>query len=303
MFGFRLDKWLKHSVLFVSIFIILVLAWSSFSFLDFDSSIKHNLKTLIYLARSAYHSVFFATNEDVFEPYVHRTVSPDGMRQVFIPSGEFSMGEKEGYHSVNSPIHQVTVGNYWIDAIEVPNSMYKMCVDQGSCSPPAIENHFYPNPLFRSYPIVYVTWQQAVTYCSWAKRDLPTEAEWEKAARGFEGGLYPWGNMHPNPGFGNFEGKIGTIVSSYTYQNGISPYGALNMVGNVREWVGDWFNPTYYQRSPNFEPTGAKQGSYKVLRGGSYLDPSDRLFVFYRFFHEPKSPGINRGFRCVSRSR
>jgi len=223
------------------------------------------------------------------------------MWQVFVPAGAFDMGKPEEKASDHSPEHSVVLGDYWIDAFEVSNAQYRECVRAQGCTPPVSIDWMYNLFLFDGYPVVYIKWNQAEEYCAWAGKDLPTEAEWEKDARGVEGRKYPWGSDKPNSNLANFCDGIGDLIASRTYPDGASPYGALNMAGNAREWVRDWFNPTYYQRSPSSNPTGSSQGKARSLRGGGFNDPLDRLMGYNRFSHDPTSPGSNRGFRCVSR--
>ena len=230
-------------------------------------------------------------------------VSPaDGMTQVFVPEGKFPMGTGDSDVQKNRPKHSVFLSAFWIDQTEVTNAMYALCVEAGMCTYPVDNgsNPYYGNSRYANYPVVYVTWNAADNYCRWAGRRLPTDAEWEKAARGTDQRLYPWGNEPPNPSLANFDMNIGAPLPVDRYPLGASPYGALNMAGNVREWVSDWFNEFYYLASPRENPLGPSAGETKSLRGGSYLDDANEIRVFNRFFHPPGSPGINRGFRCAS---
>jgi formylglycine-generating enzyme required for sulfatase activity len=136
-------------------------------------------------------------------PVDQRASPVDGMVQVLIPAGEFTMG-KRGEADVDSPPHPVFLDAFWMDRVEVSNAMYEKCVKHKGCTLPVIsENHFYGNWIYREHPIVYVNWYQAEAYCEWAGRRLPTEAEWEKAARGTDERKYPWGNAKPNPYLAN----------------------------------------------------------------------------------------------------
>jgi formylglycine-generating enzyme required for sulfatase activity len=224
------------------------------------------------------------------------------MAQLYVPAGEFLMGDQgEGELDVDSPLHVVYLDAYWIDKVEVTNAMYAKCVNAGACSAPFVGgNPYYGNWTYRDYPVVYVNWFQASEYCAWAGRRLPTEAEWEKAARGTDGRLYPWGEGHPNPRLANFNASlIGEPLSVYRYPLAASPYGALNMVGNVREWVADWFDRRYYVNSPYMNPTGPESGIERVLRSGAYDADANEILTTTRFRHEPQSAGLSRGFRCA----
>jgi formylglycine-generating enzyme required for sulfatase activity len=177
------------------------------------------------------------------------TTSPqDGMLQVYVPAGEFKMGNRSGG---SDPSHIVFLDSYWMDRVEVTNAMYKLCVSAKACSLPADDNTAYHQWSYRDHPVTYITWFQAEAYCQWAGRRLPTEAEWGKAARGTDERRYPWGNAPPNARLANFDGTmIHEALSSFRYALGASPYGVLNMSGNVREWVADWYDPNYYYVLP-----------------------------------------------------
>jgi len=250
--------------------------------------------------RSIVASEQYDLPESYFSGFEFRKSNADEMIQLCVPAGEFSMGWDDGKGSDHSPQHQVFLDEYWIDAFEVSNEQYRLCVQAGACSAPEVVNWMFNSVLFDKHPVVYVSWYQADEYCAWAERRLPTEAEWEKAARGSIEGKYPWGGGKPNSRMVNFGNGVGLPIKAATFPEGASSYGALNMIGNVREWVSDWYNPAYYQRSPFENPQGAPQGSARSLRGGGFSDPIDRLMVYNRFSHEPDSPGLNRGFRCAA---
>jgi len=224
----------------------------------------------------------------------------DGMEQMYIPKGEFAMGIVHESKVVSSPQHIVYLNAFWMDRVEVTNAMYLKCMRATGCAAPAAHNTYYNNWIYRDHPIVYITWDQASIYCLWAGRRLPTEAEWEKAARGTDGRMYPWGNEAPSPRLANFSSAlIGESVSSYRYPLGASPYGVLNMSGNVREWVADWYDPDYYSYSPYANPQGPENGQERSLRSTSYNEDEHEIFVTNRLRHEPQSPGLSRGFRCA----
>lgn len=233
-------------------------------------------------------------------PIYSKNSEADDMIQLLVPEGEFIMG-KEGEPDNDSPVHVVYLDSYWIDQVEVTNAMYETCVKNNACTLPVInQNPYYGNWIYRDHPIVYVNWFQANEYCAWAGRRLPTEAEWEKAARGTEKNKYPWGDTLPNPRLANFaESLIGESISVYRYPLGASPYGALNMAGNVREWVSDWFNLTYYQESSLINPMGTTDGTERSMRSGAYDADANEIFTTSRYKHEPLSAGLSRGFRCA----
>ena len=224
----------------------------------------------------------------------------DGMTQVYVPEGEFLMGKGEVRKNDNSPQHTVYLNAFWMDKYEVSNAMYLKCLQAGVCSEMVSDNTTYQSWVYRNHPITYVTWEQANAYCQWAGRRLPTEAEWEKAARGTDGRKYPWGNEAPNARLANFDGSmIHEAVSVYRYPLGASPYGALNMSGNVREWIADWYAEDYYLVTPYANPTGAETGSERSLRSGSYNEDKNEIAITSRYRHEPQSAGLSRGFRCA----
>lgn len=247
-------------------------------------------------------------------------ISPiDGAEMVYVPAGEFTMGSDDG-DSNEKPVHTVSLDTYWIDKYEVTNALYKKCVGKGNCARPAetksyTRNSYYSNSQYDIYPVIYVSWNDARDYCAWAGKRLPTEAEWEKAARGADGQIYPWGDewdvrttrrlnfsdknnpTGPSDTFAN--DGYGDTAPVGSYQNGASPYGALDMAGNVWEWVNDLYDSAYYSTSPRENPQGPSSGQSRVLRGGSfdYLPSSAR--AAYRGFNAPDYRSSSLGFRCA----
>lgn len=237
-------------------------------------------------------------------PSVTRLSPKDGMVLVYIPAGDFIMGSSDTEvktFSDERPEHRVYLDAFWIDKTQVTNTMYALCVNTGVCSysvSPEINPRF-TNPAFANHPVVYVTWEDAITYCTWEGGQLPTEAEWEKAARGPYGFQYPWGHTHPNPSLVNSNNTVGDTTPVGSYPDGQSFYGVLDMDGNVREWVADWYNNSYYKGSPYKNPQGPSEGTERVLKGASYQDPYLFSRATNRLSHFPGSPGMYRGFRCV----
>jgi eukaryotic-like serine/threonine-protein kinase len=224
----------------------------------------------------------------------------DGMAQVLVPAGEFTMG-RDGKPFQSSPPHLVYLDAFWMDQVEVSNALYEKCVGDDGCSPPAIcLNPYYGNWIYRDYPVVYVNWFQAHAYCKWAGRRLPTEAEWEKAARGTDNRRYPWGNSDPTPRLANYaESLISEPVPVGRYPLGASPYGALNMVGSVREWVADWYDINYYFESSYMNPRGPETGAERSMRSGAYDADANEILTTSRYKHQPGSAGLSRDFRCA----
>jgi formylglycine-generating enzyme required for sulfatase activity len=222
----------------------------------------------------------------------------DGMGMVYVPAGEFTMGSPDGEGSSDEhPQHKVTLDSYWIDRTEVTNDQYRKCLTAGACAQPGYWGDGNYNG--GSQPVVGVDWNDAVAYCTWAGARLPTEAEWEKAARGMDGRRYPWGNEEPDCNRANFYGCAGKPVAVGSYASGASPYGALDMAGNVWEWVNDWYGS--YDASSQQNPQGPASGDARVLRGGSWGNLSDVVrSATRRGFPVNRISGI--GFRCVSSS-
>jgi serine/threonine-protein kinase len=221
---------------------------------------------------------------------------------VFVPAGEFEMGSESGYDE--QPVHTVTLDDFWIDRTEVTNAMYALCVEAGACEPPRdassySRSSYYGDSEFDSYPVIYVSWDDASDYCAWAGRRLPTEAEWEKAARGTDARTYPWGNGAPDESQMNFNALVGDTSEAGTYPDGASPYGALDMAGNVWEWVADWYDESYYAGSPSENPQGPSSGESRVLRGGSWLVSVLNVRAAFRYWIEPARSLSDFGFRCA----
>ena len=229
----------------------------------------------------------------------------DGMPMVFVPAGEFIMGSPEGIGDFDEdPQHLVYLSSYWIDQTEVTNSMYEQCVNAGACTPPEDYSsptrvEYFGNIQFADYPIVNVNWNQAKTYCEWAGRQLPTEAQWEKAARGTDGRTYPWGETPPNENLANYNENIGDTTAVGSYPKGMSPYGALDMSGNVWEWVADWYGENYYSQSPYDNPAGPSTGKSRVIRLGSWFNVEIDVTTTDRGRDDPKNYNYYYGFRCA----
>ena len=251
-------------------------------------------------------------------------ISPvDGMRMVYVPVGEFIMGSDDGGDD-EKPARAVVLDAYWIDQFEVTNKMYKMCVDAGKCNPPNYDTArqwideqliplmksniiFYADTEYENHPVSNVTWDDAAAYCSWAGRRLPTEAEWEKAARGVDGRTYPWGenidciqaNVYKFPADKTCA-YTPTRVGSY--ENGVSPFGAYDMAGNVMEFVSDFYD--YLESFEGDLLLDLFSRDYRVLKGGSWLAPgymarSANREMWNIFFGNFEFQLAN-GFRCAT---
>lgn len=216
----------------------------------------------------------------------------DGMNLVFVPAGKFTMGSGENLDQ--QPIHQVDMDAFWIDQTEVTNKMYAKCVDAGKCDLPNFPLHYYDSS-YANHPVVFVSWNDAFAYCFWAHRRLPTEAEWEKAARGTESFIYPWGNESPNSTLLNDNRNFGSTTEVGKYPDGISVYGALDMAGNVWEWVSSLHKPYPYDASDGRENMESLED--RVHRGGSWN--SSGVSSTYRSSGSPTFSANVIGFRCA----
>jgi len=220
----------------------------------------------------------------------------DGTLLVAVPGGKFIMGgDKE-----DNPVHEVTVSDFWIYSTKVTNAQYAGCVAAGHCTPPDPDNNpIYKDYKFINFPVTGVTHTQASEYCEYVNGRLPTEAEWEKTARGPDGNIFPWGDGAPACDLLNFQSCVGKTTKVTEYKNGISYYSALDMAGNAREWVADWYAPDYYNSSVGENPLGPDFGEKRSVRGSSYQDGSESVFPSNRFSLDPTLTLPDLGFRCV----
>ena len=223
---------------------------------------------------------------------------------VEIPEGLFSMG-LDGMQALEDerPKHQVWLAPFFIDIHEVTTAQYaSFLVATNRAAPWQWDT--VNLALHSDRPVIGVDWLDADAYCRWKGKRLPTEAEWEKSARGTDGRLYPWGNWVPNKDLANF--ALGArfsysqvLMPVRSYEHGKSPYGLYHMAGNVWEWVQDWYAVNYYDISPGQNPQGPEQGQFKVLRGGSWSDLPKYLLTYGRFKLPPETRNSYTGFRCA----
>ncbi|MDP7450618.1 MAG: SUMF1/EgtB/PvdO family nonheme iron enzyme [Candidatus Latescibacteria bacterium] len=206
---------------------------------------------------------------------------------VLIPAGVFPMGSTR--FPEEGPVHEVRLDAFRIDRTEVSQGAFFAWLE--SRGRPAI---FPEDP---DLPATRVNWQDAADYCGWVSRRLPTEAEWERAGRGPVGNAYPWGPAAPSPRTARFSAK--GPVAVFELPGGASAEGALNLSGNVAEWVADWYDPRYYARSGDRNPQGPDLGDYRVIRGGGFSSPADELRVSARGFHNALRGADHIGFRCA----
>lgn len=242
--------------------------------------------------------IFTPTSTQTFTPtpieVVHSINEIDGADIVFVPEGEFLMGSNSFPAFENEkPEHMVYLDSFWIYKHEVTNAQFRQCILAGACLESIVS---FPED---NNPADYIKWYEADAYCKWAGGRLPTEAEWEKAARGDDGRIYTWGNQEPDCSLSNYSGCSVKVSPVGSYPSGESPYGALDMLGNVAEWVADWFSASYYSELESENPLGPESSNYRVLRGGSWTTNKLDVRVTYRDSYLPDATYRGYGFRCV----
>ncbi len=231
----------------------------------------------------------------------------EGFPMACIPAGCFAMGDPFNDGQPDElPVHNVCISAFEMDFFEVTNAQYAECVDDSGCTPPMYSDSYsrstyYGDPAYGDYPVIWVDWYDADAYCTWAGGRLPTEAEWEYAARGgLAGSRYPRGDAISGAEAnhwlsGDPEDNDTNAVGTYP-ANG---YGLYDMAGNVWEWVDDWYGATYYSTSPPGDPAGPESGTYRVLRGGSWDTAAQSLRVANRYHGNPAHANSPFGFRCA----
>jgi|GEM_PF-6087830 len=233
-----------------------------------------------------------------------RVISVQGKRgiedMVYVPAGECYIGcnpsMDQNCNPDEMPCHKVYLDAFSIDRYEVSNEQYAQCVNAGTCRKiPSYSGFDAPDQ-----PVVGVRWEDARTYCEYVGKRLPTEAEWEKAARGVKNFIYPWGFVYDSTraNGANDDGYDKTAPVG-SFPEGVSPFEAMDMAGNVWEWVSDWYSPDYYQKSPQRNPKGPETGSYKVQKGGAWDGDEISLHVSTRVKNMPNKAGPSDGFRCA----
>jgi len=241
--------------------------------------------------------------------------SYDGM--VLISEGAFEMGSRKSLRELDpvsifqadrhmlgpeDPAHEVILDAYYVDIYEVSNAEYKKYLEAtGSKTLP----HYWDDSNFNqpNQPVVGITWKEARAFCQWKGKRLPTEAEWEKAARGKRPVKYPWGNEKPDKTRVNFNDHVGKTTPVGSYPTGKSDYGVFDLSGNVAEWVRDWHFPEYYLFSPKENPPGPDKGHYKIIRGGNWKNNAEDVNLTYRNATVPKARSKTVGFRCAANTR
>ncbi len=232
-------------------------------------------------------------------------ITEAGIDLVLVPEGSFLMGSENGPEH-ERPMHELWLQDYYISKHPITNAQYRRFVEATGHGEP---KHWTQGGELGGdeQPVVSVSWDDAAAFCSWLSSEtgkawhLPTEAEWEKAARGTDGREYPWGDCEPTSRHCNFGAMMGCTTDVGSYPAGVSPYGCYDMAGNVWEWCADWYDGDYYARSPMRNPTGPSSGSFRVLRGGSWDSYAYRCRAASRACHTPDYRDGGLGFR-VARS-
>ncbi|MBC7249249.1 MAG: SUMF1/EgtB/PvdO family nonheme iron enzyme [Anaerolineae bacterium] len=228
-----------------------------------------------------------------------------GVEMVYVPSGTFIMGSEAG-DADERPVHNVWLSGFWIDRYEVTNAQYRKCEEAGICKRPAYiesnkRSNYYISSEYDDYPVIFVSSDDAATYCQWIGKRLPTEAEWEKAAswdwRTGTKLTWPWGNTFDDSKVRDGQAKDTMPVGSHP--QGVSPYGAMDMAGNVLEWTADWYDKDYYQVSPSSNPKGPATGYGRVVRGGTWWDVEYDLRTTRRKQEAANARQMYLGFRCA----
>ncbi len=269
--------------------------------------------------------IFTPTITPIGTPLLTEITDAKGVPMRLVSKGAFTMGDTADKafaecrkysapdilcpHPTNEePPHTVYLDAFYMDKYEVTNALYQTCVGAGVCDPPRDTKSrtrlsYYGNAEYDNYPVIYVDWNMARTYCKWRGASLPTEVQWEKAARGTDGRTFPWGEgidcTLSNSSYLGEDGYcIGDTTKVGSYERGKSPYGLYEMAGNVWEWVADWYSETYYQISPSENPLGPSSGQYRVVRGGSW-GYGNIPRSSYRLYFDPSFTNNNIGFRCA----
>ena len=242
------------------------------------------------------------------------TRKADGMLMIYIPAGEFEMGSDNGWQD-ELPVHTVYLDGFWIDRTEVTNVQFAdflnkngnqaeggatwLELEDEECLIERVGGEHHPKTGFGDHPVVEVSWYGAAAYCRWVGARLPTEAEWEYAARGTDGRTYPWGDEAPDCDRIQYRDCTGNTVAVGSKPAGASPFGMLDMAGNVWEWVADWYKWGPYSRSPSTNPTGPSSGISRAVRGGSWFGDPDYLRSTNRTAGDPMYTFAYIGFRCA----
>jgi serine/threonine-protein kinase len=257
------------------------------------------------------------------EPIAEATTvwDKDSSVMVHVPAGDFFMGSSDSDASADGdekPMHFVSLDDFWIDKYEVTNEQFvRFLNEKGNQEEDGVSwvnvedegsnivyqgGQYRPRSGYEDHPVTYVSWYGAQSYCQWAGKGLPTEAQWEKAARGTDGRIWPWGNDWDEDKVNSKDAGPGHTTAVGSYPDGASPYGCMDMAGNAWEWVADRYQWDYYQAVHDRNPQGPNQGKHRVVRGGSWAFPQGLTRCASRFGLIPSVRGDYLGFRCASNS-
>ena len=226
----------------------------------------------------------------------------DGMEILYVPGGSFEMGSTELTYA--KPVRTVDVDGFYIDKYEVTNGQYRRCVSEGACqfggeNTSNTRERYYDNPVYTNHPVINLNWYEARDYCQWVGGDLPTEAQWEKAARGTDGRRYQWGDFEPNKSKAKYNQNEGDTMPVGSYSQNVSPFGAMDMAGNVWEWTQDWYADSYSPDDTD-NPSGPTAGQFRTIRGGCWYYEATFIRSAHRSKHNPLYRYYNVGFRCAT---
>ena len=246
-------------------------------------------------------TTFAAQTEPVIAKLDHQLADKDTASMGLISAGLFTMG-REGANPDEQPTHQVSLTAFYIDRYEVTVAEYAKFLKSEVADPPVLWQEAREGKN-QEKPVLGVDWYDAAAYCRWAKKRLPTEAEWEKAARGTDGRIYPWGNDPPTNIHANFGHEAATgyaaVAKVGSFEKGQSPYGIYELAGNVWEWVADRYDEHYYQHSPEHNPRGPTTGPLRVVRGGAWNSSPTIIPAANRSANVPSARRSDVGFRCA----
>lgn len=247
--------------------------------------------------------------------------TPPPPDMVPVPAGVFAMGAvidnpNEWGDTDEEPVHEVYLKTFYIDRYEASAAEFAEFLNTFPHYAPGfletgsavtverIDGVYRPRPGLERYPANRISWFGARAYCEWRGKRLPTEAEWEKAARGTDGRIFPWGNRHPDNSLATYRRPFAThgfqvMEPVDSMPQGASPYGAHHMAGNVWEWVNDWYEDIYYEHAPQENPQGPETGDHKVMRGGNWYYKAYYMRTTYRFNDPPETFKVWQGVRCA----
>jgi formylglycine-generating enzyme required for sulfatase activity len=261
-----------------------------------------------------FNALFWLAPEPATGADLSKTLTgKDGAPMVLIPAGEFLMGtslsNRDGGRD-EYPERRIFLDSFYIDAYEVTNGRYLEFIKATGHRVPehprdkklTLWNGATVPDVFKAHPVVNVDWYDAAAYCAWVGRRLPTEAEWERVARGTTGRRFPWGDTEPTRTLANYlnQWRDGAGLEPVgSHPQGASPEGVQDLQGNVWEWVADWYDARYYEKGPSRNPTGPAEGARKMIRGSGWESEAPLLRSAHRLSSDPTNRNHSLGFRCA----